>query len=106
MTDTDTKPATSTDTSRLTIANRIHDLLLHELGESVDVSLLLGPAEYARAVLSLCRSCGSGELAELADRFRFASDADTQSQRSRQGTRYAGVGADTTAVRRLGQIGR
>ena len=99
MTDTDTE-------TRLAIASRIHDLLLHELGESVDVSLMLGPAEYARAVLSLCRSCGSTELAELADRFLSASDADTRSQRSRQASRYAGVGADTRAVRRLGQIGR
>jgi hypothetical protein len=104
MTDTDTATNTSTDTSRLAIASRIHDLLLHELGESVDVSLLLGPAEYARAVLSLCRSCGSSELAELADRFLSASDADTQSQRRRQGTRYTG-GADTT-TRLLGLIGR
>lgn len=87
---TDTKTDADTDTSRLAIASRIHDLLLHELGESVDISLMLGPAEYARAVLSLCRSCGSSELAELADRFLAASDADTQSQRNRQGARYAG----------------
>jgi hypothetical protein len=79
---------TDTDLSRPEIASRIHDLLLHELGESVDTSLLLGPAEYARAVLSLCRSCGSDELAELADRFLSASAVDTRAQRSRQATRY------------------
>jgi hypothetical protein len=94
MTDTDL------DTSRQAIASRIHDLLLHELGESVDVSLLLGPAEYARAVLSLCRSCGSHELADLADRFQSASAADALSQRSRQTTRYE-AGNDTT-VRAVG----
>ena len=76
------------DTSRLRIAGRIHDLVLHELGEEVDVALMLGPAEYRRAVLSLCRSCGSAELSRLAEQFLLASDEDTQRQRSQQITRY------------------
>lgn len=80
------------DTSRLRIATRIHDLVLHELGEDVDIALMLGPAEYARAVLSLCRSCGSGELAGLGEQFLRASDEDTQRQRSQQITRYTDAG--------------
>jgi hypothetical protein len=51
------------------IASRIHDLLMHEMGEDVDVGLMLGPPEYARAVLSLCRACGSTELGRLAEQF-------------------------------------
>lgn len=77
-----------TDTSRLRIASRIHDLVLHELGEDVNIALMLGPAEYSRAVLSLCRSCGSSELVRLAEQFLHASDEDTRRQRSEQITRY------------------
>ncbi|BDI03328.1 hypothetical protein [Sphaerotilus microaerophilus] len=67
--------------NRLRIAQRIHDLLLHELGEAVDVGLLLGPPEYARAVLSLCRSCGSTELVQLGNDFVHATDAEARVQR-------------------------
>ncbi|MEY2873667.1 MAG: hypothetical protein RLZZ373_1038 [Pseudomonadota bacterium] len=92
------------DTSRLRIANRIHDLVFHELGEDVNIALMLGPAEYSRAVLSLCRACGSSELARLAEQFLRASDEDTLRQRSQQITRYAeaverlpGVAPSTTS---------
>ena len=57
------------DPVRHQIASRIHDLLMHEMGEDVDVNLMLGPPEYARAVLSLCRACGSAELGRLAEQF-------------------------------------
>lgn len=57
------------DHARHQIASRIHDLLMHEMGEDVDVNLMLGPPEYARAVLSLCRACGSAELGRLAEQF-------------------------------------
>lgn len=67
--------------NRVRIAQRIHDLLLHELGEDMDVSLMLGPPEYARAVLSLCRSCGSGELTRLVEQFLQASDQAAHLQR-------------------------
>ena len=66
---------------RVRIAHRIHDLLLLELGEDMDVSLMLGPPEYARAVLSLCRSCGSAELTRLVEQFLLASDQATRLQR-------------------------
>ena len=63
-------PATMLDEAqRARIARRIHDLVLHELGEDIDTALLLGPPEYARAVLSLCRSCGSAELTLLCQEF-------------------------------------
>jgi hypothetical protein len=67
--------ATQDDAQRARVARRIHDLLLHELGEDIDIGLLLGPPEYARAVLSLCRSCGSSELAGLCFDFERASAA-------------------------------
>jgi hypothetical protein len=61
------------DPIRHQLASRIRDLLLHEMGEHVDVHLLLGPPEYTRAVLSLCRACGSAELARLAEQFATLS---------------------------------
>lgn len=73
-----------TSQDRLRIANRIHDLLLHELGEDLDVSLMLGPPEYARAVLSLCRSCGNGELARLGEQFLRATAEEARLQRLTQ----------------------
>jgi hypothetical protein len=57
------------DPVRHQLASRIHDLLMHEMGEDVDIHLMLGPPEYARAVLSLCRACGSAELGRLAEQF-------------------------------------
>ena len=70
-----------TSQQRLRIATRIHDLLLHELGEDMDVTLLLGPPEYARAVLSLCRSCGSAELVRLGEQFLRVSEQEALAQR-------------------------
>lgn len=73
-----------TTLNRLRIAHRIHELLLHELGEDMDVSLMLGPPEYARAVLSLCRSCGSAELSRLVEQFQQASDEEARARRREQ----------------------
>lgn len=68
--------AITTTASRTDIAQRLHDLLLHEMGENIDVTLLLGPPEYARAVLSLCRTCGSAELVRLGEQFaRLSAEA-------------------------------
>lgn len=89
--------------TRLILARRIHDLLLHELGEEVDIALLLGPVEYARAVLSLCRACGSHELGRLADQFLRASDDEVRVQRRGQVTRYAQLAqSDESGARQLG----
>ena len=62
---------------------RIRELLLSELGEEIDVALMLGPPEYTRAVLSLCRGSSSAELLALGDAFLAASDADQRAQRAR-----------------------
>jgi hypothetical protein len=65
------------------IAMRIRELLLRELGETIDVGLMLGPPEYARAVVSLCRGSRNAELLALGDAFLAASDADHAAQRAR-----------------------
>lgn len=65
----------STPLSRERLARRIHDLLLQETGESVDVHLMLGPPEYARAVLSLCRSSRNAELVRLGEVFMRRTSA-------------------------------
>lgn len=65
------------------IAMRIRELLLHELGETIDIGLMLGPPEYARAVVSLCRESRNAELLALGDAFLAASDADHEAQRAR-----------------------
>jgi len=76
-----------TTQQRLRVAQRIHDLLLLEFGEAVDVSLLLGPPEYARAVLSLCRSSGSTELVRLAEDFVRATNSVAHLQRQARADR-------------------
>lgn len=58
------------------LAMRIRELLLHETGEEIDVGLMLGPPEYASAVLSLCRGSRSAELLALEEAFREASEAE------------------------------
>ncbi|MFM2120056.1 MAG: hypothetical protein RL722_1524 [Pseudomonadota bacterium] len=78
--------------SRLQLATRIHDLLLNELGQDVDIALLLGPPEYARAVLSLCRACGSATLVRLAQHFERSSHAEVKHERLSQQQRL-GSGA-------------
>ncbi|MEY4752930.1 MAG: hypothetical protein RJA44_605, partial [Pseudomonadota bacterium] len=52
-----------TSSTRIQLAHDLRHLLMQEMGEDIDLALLLGPPEYARAVLSLCRSCGSSRLA-------------------------------------------
>ena len=79
---------TVTEENRLVLVERIHALLLHELGEDIDVNLMLGPAEYARAVISLCRSSGNPELVGLAEDFLRSSRAQAH-QSPRPASRYA-----------------
>lgn len=78
-------------TAHTQLAHQIQQLVLRELGEQVDLGLLLGPPAYARAVISLCRSCGSAELRRVAEQFVLASQADTLQQRSRQSGRIASM---------------
>lgn len=84
------------DPVRHQIASRIHDLLMHEMGEDVDVNLMLGPPEYARAVLSLCRACGSAELGRLAEQFLLTQTVMPVPP----GSRVAAVSPALSATRR------
>ncbi|MBK6851883.1 MAG: hypothetical protein IPG93_09755 [Burkholderiales bacterium] len=79
------------ESNRAVLATRIHDRVLHELGQDVDVNLLLGPPDYARAVLSLCRACGSRALADLAAQFERLSEAEAHGERAAQQQRLGGV---------------
>lgn len=85
---TATDPTTAADDARRATAQRIHALLLHELGEDIDLNLMLGPAEYARAVMSLCRASGNPELTGLAEDFLRSSRAQAH-QSPRPASRYA-----------------
>jgi hypothetical protein len=77
--------------SRITLATRIHDLLLNEIGQDVDIALMLGPPEYSRAVLSLCRNCGSAMLAGMALDFERLTQAEARSERASQQKRFGSV---------------
>ncbi len=64
------------DTSRLfRIANRIHLLLLKELGQGIDVQRLLNERLYARDVLLVCDAQPGTDLASLALHFRHTRAA-------------------------------
>lgn len=88
-------------TAHTQLALQIQQLVLSELGENVDVGLLLGPPAYTRAVLSLCRSCGSAELRRVAEAFSLASQENAQQQRAQQGPRLsAALSVDASAALR------
>ena len=59
---------------RFRIATRIHHALIRELGEGIDVVMMLGREPYAREVLHVCNACGSRELVRLARHFRAATE--------------------------------
>ncbi len=64
------------NTSRLfRIANRIHLLLLKELGQGIDVRRMTRDALYARDVLLVCDARPGGDLASLAQHFRHTRAA-------------------------------
>jgi hypothetical protein len=54
---------------RLRLASRINHLLLRELGEGVDVGMLLKRAPYATEVLYVCAASGNPELKALGEEF-------------------------------------
>jgi hypothetical protein len=83
--------AANQELSRITLATRIHDLLLNEIGQDVDIALMLGPPDYSRAVLSLCRSCGSPMLAGLARDFERLTHVEAHSERAAQQRRFGSV---------------
>jgi len=63
----------ATTMSRLQIAERIHQLLLREIGFAIEIDRLLADARYARDVLLVCDATPGGELIPLASLFREAS---------------------------------
>jgi hypothetical protein len=87
----DVQQLANQELSRITLATRIHDLLLNEIGQDVDIALMLGPPEYSRAVLSLCRNCGSSMLAGMALDFERLTQAEARSERAAQQKRFGSV---------------
>ena len=61
--------------SSLQIATRIHVLLLHEIGQGIDIENMVSRPRYARDVLLVCDACRGSELVELAQLFRSATPA-------------------------------
>ena len=61
------------DARLLRIANRIHLLLLRELGQGIDVRRMLAEPLYARDVLLVCEAKPGSDLDSLAQHFRVAS---------------------------------
>jgi hypothetical protein len=58
---------------RFRIATRIHYALKRELGEGIDVGMMLGRPDYAHEILAACRASGDLELAALAREFQACS---------------------------------
>ena len=58
---------------RLQIAQRIHQELLRELGQGIDVKQMLNSALYARDVLLVCQAYPGADLQRLGEQFRHAS---------------------------------
>lgn len=58
---------------RQQMAQRLHQLLLHELSYGIDVAQLLNEPLYARDVLLVCEALRGTELATLAADYRRAS---------------------------------
>ena len=56
--------------SRLQIAERIHQVLLREIGHAIEVERLVTDARYARDVLLVCDALAGGEARPLAEQFR------------------------------------
>lgn len=61
------------DQLRLRLATRINHLLMRELGEGVDVGMLLKRAPYAAEVLYVCAASGHAELKALGEEFALAT---------------------------------
>ena len=60
--------------SCLKIADRMHELLLRELGQGVDGLRMVAEPLYARDVLLVCDAMPGTELATLAQHFRVAAN--------------------------------
>lgn len=58
--------------TRLQIAQRIHQLMLREIGHAIEIERLLTEPHYARDVLLVCDAVPGAELVPLAALFRLA----------------------------------
>jgi hypothetical protein len=89
----------------LTVADRIHDLLLRELQEPIDVDRMVQEPLYARDVLLVCEALGDDELTLLARHFRDATaEADTPGEDHGPDSRPAGLSSGFSASRFLNSI--
>ena len=61
--------------TRMQIAQRIHQLMLREIGHAIEIERLLAEPRYARDVLLVCDAVPGAELAPLAALFRQAVPA-------------------------------
>ena len=59
--------------NRLELASRIHQQMLRELGQGIEVERMLTQDRYARDVLLVCDALRGSELAVMAAEFRAAS---------------------------------
>ena len=62
----------STPMTRLQIAQRIHQLMLREIGHAIEIERLLAEPHYARDVLLVCDAVPGAELTPLVALFRQA----------------------------------
>jgi hypothetical protein len=63
------------DERRQRIAERMHLLLVRELGEGIDVGRMLAQPLYARDVLLVCEALRGSDLEVLGKQFRYATEA-------------------------------
>jgi len=80
--------------TRLRIATRIHFALLRNLGEGVDVAVMLKHEEVAREVLWVCEGSGDPELVALGRQYQRAvtleAEAHVAGGHAVQDTAWAG----------------
>ncbi len=70
--------------SRQRIAQRMGQMLLRELGSSVEVKRMLAQPLYARDVLLVCDAMRGSELATLAEQYRAATVAEAEAEAAGQ----------------------
>ncbi len=61
---------------RLQLANRIHLMLMRELGQGIDVAALLRQPVYARDVLLVCEALEGTDGPALARQFRAGAPVE------------------------------
>ncbi len=87
--------------SGLQVATRIHVLLLHEIGQGIDIEQMIRTPRYARDVLLVCDAFQGSELAQLALQFRQAKAAAAQPGPAGQEPSPSEWGPSTTGFSQL-----